>query len=57
MVWPLLGGGCHLTRNTEAAIIAAGFTIERARHFDFLINGRTTPSSPCVIGVARKRRT
>ncbi|MDW6065620.1 class I SAM-dependent methyltransferase [Streptomyces sp. FXJ1.4098] len=54
VVWPLLGGGCHLTRNTEAAIGAAGSTVERARHF--LINGRTTPSSPCVIGVARKLR-
>ncbi|KAK1176998.1 class I SAM-dependent methyltransferase [Streptomyces sp. NBS 14/10] len=54
VVWPLLGGGCNLTRNPEQAITAAGFRIERARHFDFLINGRTTPSSPCVIGVARK---
>ncbi|MDT0541268.1 MULTISPECIES: class I SAM-dependent methyltransferase [Streptomyces] len=54
VVWPLLGGGCNLTRNPEPAITAAGFTIERARHFDFLINSRTTPSSPCVIGVARK---
>ncbi|MET9913835.1 class I SAM-dependent methyltransferase [Streptomyces sp. NPDC006476] len=57
LVWPLLGGGCHLTRDPESAIVAAGFTIERARHFDFLINGRTTPSSPCVIGLARKPET
>ena len=54
IVWPLLGGGCNLDRNTERAITDAGFTIEHARHFDFLDNGRTTPSSPCVIGVARK---
>ncbi|MFF4550707.1 class I SAM-dependent methyltransferase [Streptomyces sp. NPDC001435] len=57
VVWPLLGGGCNLTRDPESAITAAGFVIERARHFDFLINGRTTPSSPCVIGVARKPET
>ncbi|MEU1283590.1 class I SAM-dependent methyltransferase [Kitasatospora sp. NPDC005856] len=54
VVWPLLGGGCHLTRDTERAITDAGFVIERARHFQFLVNGRATPSSPCVIGVARK---
>ncbi|MFD8302858.1 class I SAM-dependent methyltransferase [Streptomyces sp. NPDC059690] len=57
VVWPLLGGGCNLTRDPESAITAAGFTIERTRHFDFLINGRTTPSSPCVIGAARKPDT
>ncbi|GAA3500886.1 class I SAM-dependent methyltransferase [Streptomyces prasinosporus] len=54
MVWPLLTGGCNLDRDSEQAIRDAGFTVEQARHFDFLINGRTTPSSPCVIGVARK---
>ncbi|EGX61076.1 MULTISPECIES: class I SAM-dependent methyltransferase [Streptomyces] len=54
LVWPLLAGGCNLDRDTEQAIEDAGFTIEHARHFDFLVNGRTTPSSPCVIGVARK---
>jgi ubiquinone/menaquinone biosynthesis C-methylase UbiE len=54
IVWPLLGGGCNLDRDTERAIEDAGFTVEKARHFDFVVNGRTTPSSPCVIGVARK---
>ncbi|MER6102844.1 class I SAM-dependent methyltransferase [Streptomyces sp. NPDC001832] len=54
IVWPLLGGGCNLDRDSERAIMDAGFTIEQARHFDFLVNGRTTPSSPCVIGVARR---
>ncbi|MFE9650374.1 class I SAM-dependent methyltransferase [Streptomyces sp. NPDC006365] len=54
LVWPLLTGGCNLDRDTERAIENAGFAIEHARHFDFLVNGRTTPSSPCVIGVARK---
>ncbi|MEU5029470.1 class I SAM-dependent methyltransferase [Streptomyces milbemycinicus] len=54
LVWPLLGGGCNLTRDSEQAIRDAGFTIERARHFDFVIKGRATPSAPCVIGTARK---
>lgn len=53
-VWPKLTGGCNLDRDTERAIEDAGFTIEKARHFDFVVKGRTSPSSPCVIGVARK---
>ncbi|MGV9855943.1 class I SAM-dependent methyltransferase [Streptomyces sp. NPDC003442] len=54
VAWPLLAGGCSLVKDPERAIADSGFVIEKARHFDFLINGRTTPSSPCVIGVARK---
>lgn len=53
LVWPRLAGGCQLTRDPEAAFRRAGFRIERARHFDFLINGRRNPSSPTVIGRAR----
>ncbi|OEU96630.1 class I SAM-dependent methyltransferase [Streptomyces oceani] len=53
-VWPLFAGGCRLTRDSEQAVIDAGFSIQRVRRFDFVINGRTTPSSPCVIGVGRK---
>lgn len=54
VVWPYLGAGCHLTRDTDTAIARAGLHIERARHFDFLVNGRMTPSSPCVIGRATR---
>ncbi|MFJ9011676.1 class I SAM-dependent methyltransferase [Streptomyces canus] len=54
VTWPLVGGGCRLTRDSEQAIRDAGFTIERARHFDFVVKGRTLPGAPCVIGVARK---
>ncbi|WP_328731920.1 class I SAM-dependent methyltransferase [Streptomyces caniferus] len=53
-IWPLLGGGCHLTRDTERAITEAGFTIETIRCFDFLINGRPQPASPTILGIARK---
>lgn len=52
IVWPWFAGGCNLDRDSEGAITEAGFIIEHARRFDFLINGRTTPSSPCVIGTA-----
>lgn len=54
VVWPKLGGGCSLTRDSEQAIIAAGFIIERIRRFDFLINGRRSVTSPSIIGVAHK---
>jgi ubiquinone/menaquinone biosynthesis C-methylase UbiE len=52
-LWGLLGGGCHLTRDTERAIQAAGFTLKDIRRFDFLINGRANPASPSIIGTAR----
>lgn len=55
-VWPVLGGGCHLTRDPESAFVRGGLRIDEARHFDFTINGRLTPSSPCVIGRASKCR-
>jgi ubiquinone/menaquinone biosynthesis C-methylase UbiE len=34
-VWPRVAGGCHLTRNTRAAIDRAGFTVQRSRRFPF----------------------
>ncbi|MFE4059298.1 class I SAM-dependent methyltransferase [Streptomyces sp. NPDC059096] len=52
-LWRLLCGGCRLTRDTERAIIEAGFGVDGIRRFDFLINGRSGPASPSVIGVAR----
>jgi len=45
-VWPKLGAGCHLSRDTGAAIEQAGFTIERMRRLTF--NGL-----PHILGVAR----
>lgn len=52
-LWRLVGGGCNLTRDTERAIEQAGFTVERVRRFDFLVNGRSGPASPSIIGAAR----
>jgi ubiquinone/menaquinone biosynthesis C-methylase UbiE len=33
--WPRLGGGCHLSRDTGAAIERAGFIVESSRRFPF----------------------
>jgi ubiquinone/menaquinone biosynthesis C-methylase UbiE len=33
--YPRLAGGCHLTRDTRAAIERAGFTVQRSRRFPF----------------------
>ncbi|MFE7311781.1 class I SAM-dependent methyltransferase [Streptomyces sp. NPDC057555] len=52
-LWRLLGGGCNVTRDTEAALRTAGFTIETVRRFDFCPDGRPTPASPSIIGTAR----
>jgi ubiquinone/menaquinone biosynthesis C-methylase UbiE len=34
-VWPRLAGGCHLARDTGAAIAAAGLVMDRVEQFDF----------------------
>ena len=51
-LWPRLAGGCHLARDTAAAIEAAGFAIERCDRFAFRI-GPVEPSIPHILGVAR----
>jgi len=54
-VWPLLVGGCHTARDTVAEIEAAGFTLERVERFRFPQGRGLTPTSPHVLGVARRR--
>lgn len=51
-VWPRLGGGCHLSRDTVAEITAAGFAIERLRRFS---SGPGGLGIPFVLGVARRQ--
>jgi ubiquinone/menaquinone biosynthesis C-methylase UbiE len=51
-VWPCLGGGCHLTRDTQQAITAAGFAIERCRAFGM---GLGPVRIPHIAGRARRR--
>jgi len=47
-VWPPLMGGCHLARDTEAAIAAAGFEIAAIRRFRF----GAPPAAPHILGTA-----
>lgn len=51
--WPRVGGGCHLARDTAAAIERAGFAIERSERFSFT-PGPPIPPLPHILGVARR---
>jgi hypothetical protein len=53
-VWTRVAGGCHLDRDTEAAIRAAGFDIETIRRFSFHVSLIDRLASPQMIGVARR---
>jgi len=53
-VWPRLFGGCHLSRDTAAAIERAGFTITRLEHFQF--PAARTPVSFHIAGDAARGR-
>jgi ubiquinone/menaquinone biosynthesis C-methylase UbiE len=55
VVWPRLGGGCHASRDTLQAITAAGFAIEHVRRFSFRPCLLGAPTSPHVLGLARRR--
>ncbi len=49
--WPRIAGGCHLGRDTAAAIEHAGYTIQRVERFRF--PDLRTPMSSHILGVAR----
>ena len=50
-IWPLLGGGCHCSRETVAAIATAGFAVERVRRLE--VGPSWSLSNPVMLGVAR----
>jgi ubiquinone/menaquinone biosynthesis C-methylase UbiE len=52
-LWPKLAGGCHPARDTEPAIEAAGFRIERSERFMFSPSA-LEPSIPHILGAARR---
>jgi ubiquinone/menaquinone biosynthesis C-methylase UbiE len=52
-LWPCLAGGCHLARDTTAAIERAGFQIETFERFRYS-PAPFLPSYPHVLGVARR---
>lgn len=49
-IWPSLGGGCHLARDTAAELAATGFTVERSQEFEVGVGRLTIPH---IMGVAR----
>lgn len=48
-IYPPLAGGCHLHRDTAAAITTAGFTITALDRFDFPPTG-FNPAAPHILG-------
>ncbi|MEH0845803.1 class I SAM-dependent methyltransferase [Micromonospora sp. CPCC 205711] len=50
--WPLLCGGCHTSRDTVSAIVAAGFQVVALNRFRFPPTGVPMPASPHVLGSA-----
>jgi ubiquinone/menaquinone biosynthesis C-methylase UbiE len=54
LVWPHIGGGCHASRETLAAITRAGFAVERVRRFAFRPTAIAVFVEPHVLGMARR---
>lgn len=55
-VWPLMAGGCHVSRDTEAAIGRAGFTRMEVSHFHFPEGRLPHPAAPHVLGTATREQ-
>jgi SAM-dependent methyltransferase len=51
--WPRIAGGCHLGRDTSAAILAAGFEMESCERFAFS-PARYLPPAAHILGIARR---
>jgi ubiquinone/menaquinone biosynthesis C-methylase UbiE len=54
-LWPHLGGGCHASRDTLAAIRSAGFRVEELEQFTFKPTWCATLTSPHILGRAYKQ--
>jgi ubiquinone/menaquinone biosynthesis C-methylase UbiE len=54
VIHPLMGGGCHASRDTVRAIERAGFVIEAIRRFRFVVCFVDQAIAPHVIGKARR---
>ena len=53
LAWPHMMGGCHVHRQTQAAI-GRFFTIEACRGFRFPASAAFSPVAPRILGIARK---
>lgn len=53
-LWPRAAGGCHASRDTVHAIEQVGFALERNDRFRFPETRIPLPTSPHVLGVARR---
>jgi ubiquinone/menaquinone biosynthesis C-methylase UbiE len=51
--WPALAAGCHLSRDTGAAIAAAGFVIEHCDRIEFR-SAALEPRLSYILGTARE---
>lgn len=51
-VWPLLNGGCHTGRDTQAALTAAGFTLTDVDRFAFPETRIPLPVATHILGTA-----
>jgi len=53
VIHPYVAGGCHVTRDTEQAIVDAGFEIASIRRFRFSPAVLTKQAAPKILGTAR----
>ena len=53
-VWHRLGGGCHPSRDSAAAIERSGFETEECERFDFAPGLLSRIPAPHILGVARR---
>ncbi|MGC9538298.1 class I SAM-dependent methyltransferase [Streptomyces sp. UG1] len=53
-VWPRLMGGCHTGRDTQAAIVAAGFTVTGVDRFPFPATRVPSPAATHILGTAER---
>ncbi|GHH12172.1 class I SAM-dependent methyltransferase [Streptomyces lanatus] len=51
-VWPLVSGGCHVSRDPVAALREVGFELGPCRQVMMPEEGPTLPSSYCTLGTA-----
>lgn len=56
-IWPRIGGGCHMARDTVASIAEAGFAVTAIDRFRFPDTRLPVPTSPSVLGEAELAAT